>query len=161
MSYDTEQVIFDIEALFKSKLNTEIGLVNTEKSDSIVLVTIPTNTYVFSNFPSEIVNYEVCVVWGIEPNDSVNEENEINYIESTNLTYEVCLSDAGELDRGEILRRLLRYTKALKNVVMKNTDVLQGYGKVKVRALEPSGFAINKQMFLSAGIGITATITAR
>jgi hypothetical protein len=156
---DVELVIDYLLQIFKDDLNTQILAMNAKKADSIVLSEIDNTKYVFNNFPASIMNQKVSFVWGLEPFE-ISDENEAAFIEKTTMTFEVVISDPGEIERLNVLKRLLRYTEALKAVVRNNPDVLQGFGKVVPRSLEPNGFMLKNTLFLSAGISISASIAS-
>ena len=160
MRYDAEMAIFDVLDLYKDKLNAAITAINSEKNDGLVLDAIPNDTYVFDNFPSQVVNYEVALVWGLSSGESVKSSQENNFIEPINITLEICVADDGGEDRLNQLKKLLRYSRALQAVIMENYDVLRGYGRPVIRSLEPNGFSLSNKLFLCAGIQITASITA-
>lgn len=163
--YDTEQVITDLENAFKNNLNTEIGLINTEKGavsgDVLFIEDIPNTTYLFQAISKSVNNYKVFLLYALLPNERLISAQSDNYIEPINITFEVCLPDKGDKSRKAQITKLLRYSRALRSVIIKNLDLLQGYGTVSVVDLTPSGFAFDRQVFLSGGIHVNTTITAR
>ena len=165
MIFDTEMVIDAFKAIFQSDLNAEIGLINTEKSaapgSDLYLEDIPNDTYLFQAITPTVNNYNVFLMYGLEGGANIIDSQDDNYIEPIQLSFEIVLPDAGDEQRENQIKKLLRYSRALRSIVIKNPDILQGYGKIKIKSLTPSGFGFGRSIFLSCGIQIITTITAR
>lgn len=161
MIYDEEMMIKDAEAVFKANLNAEIAAVNAEKNDSIVLETIPDEVFVFESLTSNVLNYKgFFVMFGLV--ETPPREAQIdNFIEDVTITFQVATFDKGEADRTETLYKLLRYRRALKQVIIKNSDVFRNYAKPLVASLKPNAFPYDRnRTILSSGIDIKASSTA-
>ena len=159
--YDTESFLRELETVFKNNLNGRISAINTEKGD-FSIPEIRDDAWYFQNLNSEVFSYPVFVVWGLEtkPNPNETETQNDNYIEEVKVFIEVAMPDDGDTTSQNTVWKLLRYTRALKEVAFKNFDKFQGYAKTKVDRLEPTSFNLDGNMFRSAGIQIVASLTA-
>lgn len=165
MLYDEEQMIKDIETLFKNKLNDEIECINTEKGaspgDDLHIEQIPSDKYIFETLDERVNNYKgFFIIFGLV-DTPVREANINNYIEDTTMTFQVATFDKGEKTRSNTLYKLLRYRRALKQVIMKNSDVFRNYAKPLMASLKPEAYPYaNKRIILTIGIDIKASVTA-
>ena len=165
MIYDEEQMIRDIETLFKNNLNAEIACVNQEKSavsgDTLFLEDIPTEKYIFETLDSRILNYKgFFVMFGLidtPPRDA----NLESFINDVTVTFQVATFDKGDKHRSNTLYKLLRYRQALQRVIMKNPEVFRSYAKPLVSSLRPDAFPYdNRKVILTIGLNIQASVTA-
>lgn len=161
MMYDEELMIKDIEAIFKLKLNTEIDLINVEKNDALILENIPSDKYIFETLDSRILNYKgFFIMYGLI-DTPLREISTDNALEDVMVTFQVGTFDKGEKTRANTLYKLLRYRRALKQVIMKNPDMFRGYAKPLMASLKPDAFPYqNKSIILTIGIDIKASVTA-
>ena len=161
MIYDVETVLTRTADFYKALLNAEIDCINTEKNDSIVLENIDSDCYVFETLTEDILNYDApFVMYGLVPTQP-KEVQENNFVKEIKMTFRVAFSDEGNAERNDEFYKLLRYQRALEAVIMKNTDIYQGYGKPMVTSLTPEAFEFNSKVFLNLGIDISVSITAR
>ena len=166
MIYDEEQMIRDIETLFKAKLNAEIDCINTEKGavsgDVLFLEQIPDTSYIFETIDKKLLNFKgFFVLYGLidYPVEGANIES---YIEGTTVTFQVGTFDKGDLERSNILYKLLRYRRAISQVIMKNPDVFRGYAKPLVTRLKPDSLPFDRNyVILKSGVDIKASNTSR
>ena len=163
MKMDIEKIFDDIVTLVREQLNTEIELINAEKDDTLKLETITDKAHFFSSLPQAAFNYTHFLVFSFSNNPTVESQQGDNNIKAINLTFEVVAQDKGQSYDRNLIKRLMRYSTALENIFLKNQGrVMQGYGKLEVTALVPSGlFAVDGKYIRSAGVSVTARITAR
>ena len=160
--YDEENVLKDLLACFQANFSTAIACVNTVKNDSIILEDIPLDMWSMVSLDSSVLNYRgFFIMYGFVDNN-LTEVQADNWLEPVATRFEVCTFDNGERDRSETLYRLIRYRRALKDILLKNLDVLQGYSKPLIKSLEPSAFPFpgTQDFIISVGIDIKAMITA-
>jgi hypothetical protein len=72
MKYDLENLLDDIETVLKTNLNTKITQLNTEKSDAIVLRSVPSQAYFFETLDQRVANYNPFILYGIEEIETVS-----------------------------------------------------------------------------------------
>ena len=165
MMYDEEYMIRDVETLFKNKLNDEIDCINTEKGavsgDALFLDHIPSEKYIFETLDKRLLNYTgFFILFGLV-DTPLREANTNNFIEDVTLTFQVATFDKGEKARSNTMYKLLRYRRALKQVIMKNPDVFRNYEKPLMASLKPDAFPYSsKKIILTIGIDIKASVTA-
>lgn len=165
MIYDEEQIILDIETLFKAKLNAQIDAINTEKGavsgDALFLDQIPSEKYIFETLDSRLLNYKgFFILYGLV-DTPIREAQTDNYLEEVVITFQVATFDKGEKTRQNTLYKLLRYRRALKQVIMNNPDVFRNYAKPLVGSLRPNAFPYDRNnVILTIGIDIKASVTA-
>jgi len=159
--YDAESVIRDLEELYKAKLNGEITLVNADKADTIVLDAISADRYLFTTLDSRILNFQgFWFMYGIMP-AAPAQVSEESFKENIMVTLQIATFDPGDKDRANTLYKLFRYQRAVKQVILKNSDVFRGYSKPLVQSLEPAAFPYdNRAVILSIGINVMASITS-
>ncbi|NJM55065.1 MAG: hypothetical protein HC841_03335 [Verrucomicrobiae bacterium] len=159
--YDAEQVLRDLEQSFKDNLNTEIAAVNAEKADALTIVDIPDDKYVFMTLDERMLNFKgFWFQYGLMESPP-SQASPDNFREDVTVTLQVACFDQGDRDRSATLYRLLRYQRAIKQVILKNPDLFQGYSKPLVQSLEPAAYPFdNKLVILSIGVNITVSITA-
>ena len=165
MIYDEESMIRDLETTFKAKLNTEIGLINTEKGavsgDALFLADIPSDKYVFETLDSRILNYTgFFILYGLI-DTPLREASTDNVMEDVTVTVQIATFDKGEKERSNTLYKLLRYRRALKQVIIKNPDIFRNYAKPLMASLKPDAFPFdNKNVVLTIGVNVKASVTA-
>lgn len=166
MIYDEEQMIRDIKELFVAKLNGEIDCINTEKGEvlgnTLFLDHIAEEKYVFETIDKKLLNFKgFFVLFGLidYPVESANIES---YIQGTTVTFQVGTFDKGDKERSNILYQLLRYRRAISQVIMKNPDVFRGYAKPIVTRLKPDSLPFDRnKVILKSGVDIKASSSAR
>jgi len=165
MFYDEEYMIRDVETLFKAQLNNEIALVNADKNavsgDVLFLEDIPSDKYIFETLDKRLLNYTgFFILYGLV-DTPIREVSTDNFIEDLTMTFQIATFDKGEKDRSNTLYKLLRYRRALKQVIIKNPDVFRDYAKPLMASLKPDAFPYSsKQIILTIGIDIKASVTA-
>ena len=164
MIYDEEQIILDIETMYKAKLNGEIDKINLEKGsvsgDPLFIENIPSDKYIFETLDSRLMNYRgFFIMYGIV-DTPIREPQLGNYIEDLTITIQVGTFDNGAKTRQNTLYKLLRYRRAIKAVVMNNPDIFRGYAKPLMASLKPDAFPYDsKKIILKIGIDLKASAT--
>lgn len=162
--YDEEYMIEDFIACMQANLNAEITLVNTDKGavagDSRYLDQIPNDSYIFAALDETTINYKGFFILYDLMDTPINKVQNSNALENVQLSFEVCTFDELNDNRNETLFKLLRYRRAVKNVVMKNPEIFRGYAKALMTSLKPNALPYSeKATILKAGIEVTASVT--
>ena len=142
----------------KSKLNDQLALIDTEKGD-YELDPINNDAWYFQNLSDEVWSYSAFVVWGMYDNPEQTDSQSNNAMKANKMFFEVCLPDDGGPINENVFYKLLRYTRALEQVVDKNYDKVRSGLKVQVSSLSPTSFDLGGKTFRSAGILITANMS--
>lgn len=161
MMYDEEFMIRDLADLFMVKLNDEIDCINTEKNDTLALDHIPSDKYIFETLDSRILNYKgFFILYGLV-DTPIREVSADNFLEDVVITFEVATFDRGEKTRSNTMYKLLRYRRAIKQVIIKNPGVFRGYATPLMASLKPNAFPYdNKSVVLTIGVNVKASVTA-
>lgn len=159
--FDTERVLKNAFEVMKARINEEITLINVEKNDFAILPINEKGMY-FGQLPKAF-NYNPMLVYGFEGNPQLEAAQANNHIKSINLYFEVVLVDGGAKEDENIIYKLLRYSRALENVfAIYHSKIMEGYGSIQVNTLVPTTlFTVDGKTVRSAGVSVTAKITAR
>lgn len=159
VKYDVEQLIRDLETMFKANLNTKIGDINTQKGD-FNISTVNESAWFFQHIP-QVWNYPVFVIYGFQDIDS-NQPQEDNMVQVAESFFEVVIPDSNKASSEAQVYQLLRYARALREVAHENFDSLRGYAKLTVTSLTPTAIELpNGKSLKASGIRISASISAR
>jgi hypothetical protein len=155
--YDIEDLLRDVKSFLVSNLNTQIAALNAEKNDGITLKTVDDTAY-HLQYPEDRA----------EPSDPF-----LIYSEADEPTFEVrgpfigtthhvgldiVLADNGN-DR-QIVNRLFRYRRALKDVVLANWASIAGSHKFEIHALSPTPPFKNQETgYIGRSVGITLSVS--
>lgn len=159
--YDEEYMASDLEALLKAQLPAEIAIINADKNDSLTLASIANDKYVFETLSESMLNFEgFFLMYGISDAGTIKEASTGNVIEDVTFTVQIATFDKGEASRLNTLKKLLRYRRALRSVIINNPDVFRGYAKASLASLRPNAFEFNRKVVLTCGIDVKASLTA-
>lgn len=133
MKQDPEVFLLAVKQFLVDNLNTEIGNINTEKNDSIVLSTISSSAYFIQTLNDTVANYNPHILVGLDDIGSVG----IGPGTLKTLTFSVVIILE---DRGEDLyigQRLLRYGRALEDLFNRSFNKILPHASFKVNSLVP------------------------
>lgn len=156
--FDTECLLKKTSELMKAKINGEIALIDTDKSD-YELDPINDEAWYFQNLNDEVFSYANFVVWGMYDNPEQTDSQNNNAMKAVKMFFEVCIPDDGGPINENVFYKLLRYTRALESVIDKNYDKIRSGLKVQVNSLSPTSFDLGGKTFRSAGILVTANMS--
>ena len=161
--YDAERFLYDIEVLFKAKLNTKIAEINLEKAndteetrDDFTLQTIGDDFFYLQHLPRTWSGRQF-VVMGYQ-NIELQNQQENTAAMKMSVFIEVAIPDVGNSRNKSDIFKSLRYARSLQEIAMENYDSIRGYGKLKIDTLTPTTIAIGNKVLRSSGIVITASI---
>ena len=139
-----------------NNLNPKITALNTEKADSISLTPVASNAYVFPSLNGTTLNYDPFIFYGIQDIRSDTETGYGHTLESVDVV--VCLVKADMGQDVDIGNRMLRYHRALKEVIEDGFDENRNGIKLKVSSLVPIEFTLmnSAQLFRAVGVLIRA-----
>lgn len=162
--YDEEFILDDCIAAFKKSLNTEIAKINAEKlsiGDTLVLDPIADDNYVFATLSESHLNYKgFFLMYDLSDPGALKEASPEAQAEDATVTVMIGVFDQGEKERSNLLRKLLRYRRALREVVINSPDMFRGHAKPLLASLKPNAFEFNRVIVLTSGVDIKASITA-
>jgi hypothetical protein len=156
--YDLERLLADIEALMVANLNTKLAAINTEKNDAITLKEVSSDAYFFQGMNSKQANYNPFVIYSIE--DIQSSAMEGLTIQSAVIQIALVLEDKGEDTGPNVMKRMLRYQRALEEIFEENFQLIENGVKLKVQSLMPGLFALedSSEFYRVVGINLSASI---
>lgn len=161
--YDVEELLRDLADVCKAKLNTRLAAITAEKvaqnpSDALTtLAQVPDGAYFFQSLDkSRAAAHPVFMFWGLE--DPVADGAGPYTIERLSIFFIVVVKDTAEQEN--YMWRLMRYSRALKEIFEENFSKNRGGVKLSVSSLSPVGFdALGMPgSFKAVGVRLSATI---
>lgn len=153
---DLETILDKIKLLFQAKLTAKLAALDAEKNDGITLPTVENGAYFLQGYHEGMANFNQFIVYGVEKIDSTS----VNALaaKSFSLYVELAMTDQGM--NNENMKKLLRYGRALEEIVNENFDKILGNTRFQTSLLEPAAFEdVKGGVFLkSVGVRITASI---
>jgi hypothetical protein len=154
MAYDIENFLGNLQTCLVANLNNKIAAINTEKGD-FTLDAIDTSAYRLQDLAEGPSQYNPFIVYG-ELEDPVGESLGSGTAIKYSVGIELAISDAGADPK--IKNRLLRYRRALMEVIQDNWDRIGQLSlKVKVKSTVPSPF-FKTQDFEGRSVGVTIEV---
>lgn len=148
---DLESVCLALETFMRARLNTKLSEITTEKNDGIVLPTVPDAAYVFEYWGEEVANFNPVVLYGFAGMEAADGPGP-GVVEQIRMQIGVVLNDDGS---AELIRKLLRYQRALKEIFLSGWDRVAGVSNVRVSGVEPFPIALAKRDNPDRVIGVT------
>lgn len=145
--YDTERLLSDLENVLKTKLNTKIAAITAEKDALGVTLDLPTvdvnEGIFFQTWDDKILNSSPGILYGLR--DSVADGSPYSATaEKLTLFVEVYFTNPmNEADDGSGVRRILRYMRAIKEIVQENFDSNEILSKIKIKTITPLSFRLD------------------
>jgi hypothetical protein len=156
-TYDVETLVDDLVTMFKAKLGAAITSINSEKGDTL-LVAPDANAWFFQNLNDKMFNYEPFVFYAVDP--ILEQSNSASTSENVKISFEIALVDKGEIDTDSFYRKLLRYTRAFREVFLTNGRNIDSSVSMTIGSLSPLGIEVDGRTIKTAGIVINASIAS-
>ena len=155
-AYDEERLLTDIENLFKNNFATKIAAINSEKSDSITLVTVDSTNGYFADMNDKSANYNPIILTAIT--DQTSESNGAATLRTITVNVALILSD--DIGDANILKRMLRYGRAMREIVEDKFFNLRSVDIFKIESLPVLSFQKSGQseVYKVVGINIITSI---
>ena len=115
MKYDVESYFDSIVQFFKDNFNDKIDQINTEKNDSIVLSYVNESDYALQTMSEKCFNSNQFLFIGITNIDTTQNGSALD--ESVSIEIVIVLTDSYD---NTIDKRLLRYQRAMKEIILDN-----------------------------------------
>jgi hypothetical protein len=133
MIYDSEEYLLKIQNFLQANLNTEIGNLNTEKNDSIVLKTISNDAYFLQTLNDTVANYNPHILISLD--DIGSSGIGPGTLKTLTFSIIVILEDRGE--DFFIGRRMLRYGRVLEDLLNRSFNKIIPHATFKINSLVP------------------------
>lgn len=154
---DEETFLDDMVALLKSKIDAKVSEINTLKSDSITLETIPSDRFI-ETLNEDALNWPLFVYYGI---DAIN-SNGLGPATSREVTvfFDIIFMD-DQSSFGNVGRKSVqRYTRALREIIQENYRKIKYASISKVDSVSPVNLrdVEDSNYYKVAGVEVKATI---
>lgn len=157
--YDLECLLDGVEAILKAQLNAQIAAIEAEKIAGGYPATdvqpVDTDAYHRQTWSDKILNMAPAIFYGVEDIQTVGLGPAT--AEEIKIFVEVVTVDSGMDDLGG--RRLMRYSRAVKQVLEKNWDKIAP-GKCKVSQIRPLNFPVDSNTSEEIKVGGVSVITS-
>jgi hypothetical protein len=151
--YDVETLLFDVQALLSANLNTKIAAINTEKGDSITLKNVDSSAYFLQELNGPPVNLNPFILYGEEKIDAQYQTG--NHSKVVTISVVIVVVDEGEDGKDVITKRMLRYRRALEEVIEDSFQLVGNANILMVQSLPAYGFKIDEgNSYRAIGINI-------
>jgi hypothetical protein len=148
---DIEVVCIAVETFMKARLNTKLAEIDAEKADGMTSPTVPDEAYVFEYWGEEFANFNPVVLIGIAGMDASDGPGP-GVVQTVRLQVGVVLTDDGTPN---IVRKLLRFQRALTEIFTKEWDTVYRAVKFRVSGIEPFPVSLLHRDQPDRMIGIT------
>lgn len=156
MAYDLEALVFDIDAMLRTKLNAEIILINTEKADAYSIDQITANAFAVQSLDDNIDNYPNFVFTMLDNIQALG----IGPKSEKAFDVLVLVIASGTENELQSSRRMFRYGRALEQCFEKNWATTSTLPiKLKVGQIPPQDYiGLNStKKFKTVGISISGS----
>ncbi len=153
--YDVENLLDGVVNIIKANLNTKITALNTEKNDGIQLMPVEDAAYFFMGLNERVANFNPFIIYGVESLATLPIEQ--GSALDIGVSVVVVVVDQG---KPEINRLMLRYSRALKEVIEENNQKAGRSIKLTVEQFMPISFELldSDAKYKAIGITINGTI---
>jgi hypothetical protein len=155
--YDIESFLTDLVTFLKANLNTKLAAIDTEKNDGITLKQINTTyAYMFQSMNDKIANYDPVLLYGIE--DIKSEGIGPATAKTYPISIVIIVADPGT--DSNMMKRILRYSRALSELLEGSWSQIGNAVKVTVSSLAPISFKLQDRSddFRAVGVQLEVTI---
>lgn len=149
MKFDEEQLLLNIETYLKANLNAKITAINSEKNDSIVLAQVNASAYALDADDGEF-NYDPYIITMIS--EQTSETRGPAVAENLIVNVALILTDNGQ--DLNIVRRMLRYRRCLREVIQDNFRKISPCDEVVIESLPLLSFQKGGSSMMSKVVGI-------
>lgn len=138
MKYDAEALLNDLENIIKQNLNNKIAEIQAEKeallgSSNFNVPSVDENAY-FDTLDGRESNWNPYVYYGVGDNSPI----EIASAEASELSLFFTVVLTNDANDPNVYRKMLRYIRALQEVVSENFDEIAEASNFKITTLTPS-----------------------
>jgi hypothetical protein len=131
--YDLEALLADVEAVLKANLPSQLTAIDSEKNDGITLKQIDNAAYFAQTLNQGVAAYDPYLAYGV-----IDQSPDGNYggtADRISIQVVIVLSDPGQ--DPSVLKRILRYQRALRQVFESNWEKTRKNIKIRVEPTLP------------------------
>lgn len=146
--YDIEKLLDDVKAILVTKLNAKIADISAEKASEANTLATPLLDTVegifFHTWDDKILNHSPAILYGLRSSE-VDGSGLSNAAEKVTIFIEVYYTNPmNEISDAAGTRRMLRYMRALKEVLQENFDNNELRSKIKIKTFTPMSFRLDE-----------------
>ena len=145
-TYDIECLLSDLETILTTKLGPKLTAIAAEKTGINKALDLPlpaADDYYFQTWDDAILNSSPAILYGLR--ESAAEGVGPATAERITAFVEVYFTNPiNEIDDGSGVRRILRYTRAIKEIIQENFDENSILSKLKVKTITPLSFRLEE-----------------
>ena len=156
MKQDAESIVDIILTIVKTNMNTKLAEITAEKNDGITLSDIPDAAYYFNHIPKNN-NRSSFVVYGIT-NTEILDNAGMGVLKRYSIDIEIALSGLTNKGIETLERSLMRYTRAIEEVLAENWSNKTLYGTLELTQIPSQTFALEVSGELLRVAGVRATV---
>ena len=152
-AYDIEEILDNVASFLQSNLNTRLGEIDTEKGDGITLKTVSNDAYFLQTLNINAVNLDPFILYGVDS----EEADGVGPATGRRVTIMVVLTMIDHGDDADIVRRLFRYRRSMRELFEENYNRVDKRVKFEVKTLEPVGpfkMVNSTEDFRAVGVGL-------
>lgn len=150
--FDIEDLLSGIEDALKRELNAQIQAVEAEKAaqgKAIGLPVVDPRAYFEQTWSNEIMNRAPAIFFGLA--DTLPDGAGPATAQVVRIFVEMVTIDSGQDVYG--LKRVHRYTRAIRQVIENNYDRFSQAGRIKVKTVEPASFKVSEDASNNIRVG--------
>jgi hypothetical protein len=149
--YDLEKLSFDLREICKANIVAKLLAIDTEKADGVTMQSPHASAYFFQALTkAQASQYPCFVFFGMD--DPISDGLGPMSVEEVELFFIVMLKDTAENE--VYLQRMLRYSRALKEIFQENFNNTPWKNKLKITSVAPVSFQIAGVASTFAGAGV-------
>lgn len=155
---DLETILDSVVTLFNSKFNTKLSSISTEKNDSITLAQLDSRAFGLLSLNEKVMNYDPFIAVLIDDLKSTGIKSATATVASM---FIICVKEDAGMD-AEMHRKMLRYQRAVQEVLEENWDDLTTGSFYEIQGLAPQqlkGLNTSK-LFRGAGVVVQFPFTS-
>lgn len=144
--YDVENLLDDLKAILVAKLNPKIVAIAAEKlaiGQALDLPQIDTTEGIFfQTWDEKILNSSPGIIYGLRESAADGSSYQVTAQRVTLFVEIYYTNPMNEIDDGSGTKRILRYMRAVREVMQENFDANEILSKIKVKTITPLSFRL-------------------
>lgn len=149
MKFDEESLLQNIDTILKAQLNAKLTAISTEKNDGITLDSVDSNAILMDTEDSTL-NYDPAIIFMIV--DQLTEAQ--GPVTSENIVVNITLLKSDIGNDNNILKKMLRYRRAIKEIIEDNFDKINPCGLCTIESLPVLSFQRSGAHYLTKVVGV-------
>lgn len=150
-AYDVERFFTDLVTLLKANMNTKLSALDTEKND-YTIPKIDDGAWFFQTLNESHLNFNPCILYGVSNFEDVENPYGASAIR---MLVEIVIIVADQGNDANIMSKMFRYQRALREVITDNFDGINFGSKLNIENQIPIDLKLLNSSYLHKAIGVT------